>query len=96
MLARLFSRVECVVVVAPPIAEAAETQILSAAADDVLLIIDTAASRLRDAAESIRLLKGVHAKLFGAVLIKIKAATGIAMIGSWRWPTHTAPYNDDE
>ena len=74
LLARLFSRVECVVVAAPPISGAAETQILSAAADDVLLIIDTAASRLRDAAVSIRLGEGVDAKLFGAVLIE--AATG--------------------
>jgi succinoglycan biosynthesis transport protein ExoP len=57
LLARLDDRAECVVVAAPPISEAAETQILCAAADGVLLVVDSSASRVPDAAESVRVLE---------------------------------------
>jgi Mrp family chromosome partitioning ATPase len=57
LLARLSHRADCVVVAAPPISEAAETQILCAAADGVLLVIDSSASRVQDAADSIALLE---------------------------------------
>ena len=59
LLARLDDRAECAVVAAPPISEAAETQILCAAADGVLLVIDGSASRVQDAAESVTLLEAI-------------------------------------
>ena len=59
LLARLSHRAECVVVAAPPISEAAETQILCAAADGILLVVDASASRVQDAAESVRLLEAM-------------------------------------
>jgi len=82
LLAQLDHRADCVVVAAPPISEAAETQILCAAADGVLLVIDSSASRVHDAADSVTLLEATSSpecstrtagrrgtKLIGTVLI---------------------------
>ena len=84
LLAQLAHRADCVVVAAPPISEAAETQILCAAADGVLLVIDSSASRVHDAADSVTLLEATSSpecstrtagrrgtKLIGTVLIDV-------------------------
>ena len=61
------------VVAAPPISEAAETQILCAAADGVVLVIDSSASRVHDAADAVTLLQATSS---------CDCATGKAMSGA--------------
>jgi tyrosine-protein kinase Etk/Wzc len=69
LLLRLADRAECVVIAAPPIADAAETQILCAAVDGVLMVVDSSVSRVQDTAESVTLLQTTTSKLLGTVLI---------------------------
>ncbi|MBJ8344003.1 hypothetical protein [Antrihabitans sp. YC2-6] len=69
LIGRLHEVSELVVLAAPPITTAAEAQVLCAAADAVLLVIDKPAARVADVRESLELLAHVDGRLLGTVLI---------------------------
>ncbi|MEN0139110.1 MAG: hypothetical protein AAGC80_28425 [Rhodococcus sp. (in: high G+C Gram-positive bacteria)] len=58
-----------VVIEAPPITEAAEAQVICAAADAVLLVVERGTTRVPETAEACRLLGQVESRLLGAVII---------------------------
>lgn len=76
VFSRLREQADLVVVYAPPITEAAETQVLCAVADGVLLAIDSKRSRAGDASEAVTTLESSRARLLGSVLINSDSATG--------------------
>lgn len=59
---------DLVIIEAPPINDAAESQVLCAAADRVVLVIEQNTTRAADAAEACRLLEQVDATVLGAVM----------------------------
>jgi Mrp family chromosome partitioning ATPase len=93
LLTRFKRQAEFIVILAPPITEAAESQILCAVADGVLLVIDSHASKVPDTTAALSILKSFKAKLMGSVLTNVarsswqvrkpaKAARGTIDFGS--------------
>ena len=76
LLARLTEEFDFVVIAAPPITDAAESQILCAAGDGVLLVVDASKSRTTDIAEASALLTSFGARLIGSVLSGTSRARG--------------------
>ncbi|MBC2642972.1 MULTISPECIES: hypothetical protein [unclassified Rhodococcus (in: high G+C Gram-positive bacteria)] len=60
---------DVVVVEAPPITEAAEAQVMCAAADAVVLVVERGTTRVPETVEACRLLGQVGSRLLGAVII---------------------------
>jgi Mrp family chromosome partitioning ATPase len=69
IISRLKRRADFVVIAAPPVSEAAETQVLCAATDGVLLVVDSSVSRVRDTVESVNLLEAAGVRVVGTVLV---------------------------
>lgn len=67
---------DLVVVDTPPIIEAAEAQVICAAVDGTILVIEEDATRATDAAEADRLLNQVDAVQLGVVLVGSPIASG--------------------
>lgn len=59
---------DLLVIQAPPITEAAEAQVICAAADRTILVIEESATRVTDAAEACRMLEQVEASILGVVI----------------------------
>jgi polysaccharide biosynthesis transport protein len=59
---------DLIVIQAPPITEAAEAQVVCAAADQTILVIEDSATRVPDAVEACQMLEQVEARILGVVL----------------------------
>lgn len=70
---------DLVVIEAPPINEAAESQVVCAVADQVVLVIEQNATRATDAAETCRLLEQVDATVLGVVMTDLGSAAEIPL-----------------
>jgi Mrp family chromosome partitioning ATPase len=92
LLARLTEEFDFVVVAAPPITDAAESQILCAAGDGVLLVVDASKSRTTDIAEASALLTSFGARLIGSVLSGTSRARGFTSRAGK--PATAAPRSD--
>lgn len=69
LLQQARSIADVVVVEAPPITEAAEAQVICAAADAVVLVVERRSTRVPETVEACRLLGQVESRLLGAVII---------------------------
>jgi len=69
VLNKLRTGADNIIVVAPSIAETAETQLVCAAADVTILVVTRGSSRVDDVTSAAETLEKVHAALLGAVLI---------------------------
>ncbi|OUS92456.1 hypothetical protein [Rhodococcus sp. NCIMB 12038] len=69
LLQQAHSVADVVVVEAPPITEAAEAQVICAAADAVVLVVERGTTRVPETVEACRLLGQVESRLLGAVII---------------------------
>ncbi|MGX1804449.1 hypothetical protein ACWIGI_01935 [Nocardia sp. NPDC055321] len=76
LLAALHERADFVVIMAPPVLEAVETQVIAAAAGSTVLILDRAAARTGPARAAIRVLAAADATVLGAVLIDARDSGG--------------------
>jgi polysaccharide biosynthesis transport protein len=76
LFSRLRERADFVVVIAPPITEAAEAQVLCAVADGVLLVVDAQSSRVHDATEAAGILRSFKARLLGTVMTDARSTPG--------------------
>lgn len=76
-LDQLREHADFIVVIAPPITEAAESQVLCSVADGVLLVIDSKSSRVPDATEATAILRSFKAPLLGAVLTNVSRRTSV-------------------
>ena len=70
LLSALGKRADLVVVIAPPVVQTAESQVVCAAADSTLLVIERSVTRTADVVEGKRLLEQVGGAIVGAVLIE--------------------------
>ncbi|MFH5232746.1 oligosaccharide flippase family protein [Antrihabitans spumae] len=68
----LLAQFDLVVVAAPALLDAAETQVICAATGQAVLVLETAASRSNEAREALRLLDQVDTTLLGSVLIDVR------------------------
>lgn len=66
---------DLVVIQAPPITEAAEAQVICAAADRTILVIEESATRVTDAAEACQMLVQVEASILGVVITGARRET---------------------
>jgi succinoglycan biosynthesis transport protein ExoP len=83
---------DLVIIECPPINEAAESQVVCATADRVVLVIEQDATRAADAAEACQLLEQVDATLLGVVMTgRGPAAENPLPIGSPDTPTPPTP-----
>lgn len=72
LVEQLLAQFDLVVVAAPSLLDAAETQVICAATGQALLVLETAAARSNEAKESLRLLDQVDTSLLGSVLIDVR------------------------
>lgn len=73
---------DLVVVAAPPIIEAAESQVICATADRTILVVEENSTRAADAVEACQLLEQVEATLLGVVIIRSRSGdvpSGLAL-----------------
>ena len=61
---------DLVVLDAPPVIEAAESQIVCATADSTIVVVDEGVTRGSDAGDACRLLASVHASVIGVVIVQ--------------------------
>ncbi|SEC17577.1 hypothetical protein [Rhodococcus koreensis] len=80
LLQHAHSIADMVVVEAPPITEAAEAQVICAAADAVVLVVERRRTRVPETVEACRLLGQVESRLLGAVIIDPRCARRSAPI----------------
>ncbi|MGH4012318.1 MAG: hypothetical protein ACRDTH_29845 [Pseudonocardiaceae bacterium] len=68
LVARAKAVADLIVIQVPPITEAAEAQVICAAADRTILVIEDSATRVTDAVEACQMLEQVEASILGVVL----------------------------
>ncbi|MEU0542772.1 hypothetical protein ABZ319_23165 [Nocardia sp. NPDC005978] len=92
LLDALHERADFVVIMAPPVLEAVETQVIAAAAGSTVLILDRATARTGPARKAIRVLAAVDAAVLGAVLIDVRGEASATEPGAIaRVPAIEAP-----
>ncbi|MFI6865278.1 hypothetical protein [Nocardia sp. NPDC050406] len=89
LLTMLHDRADFVVVVAPPVLEAVETQILTAAAEVTVLVCDRATTRIGEARRALRMLRAVDTNVLGAVLVDTGGASSSTAAASAPAPSVT-------
>ncbi|MBL1074072.1 hypothetical protein JK358_06655 [Nocardia sp. 2] len=76
LLTLLHGRADLVVIIAPPVLDAVEAQVLAAASALTVLVFDRGVTKAGDARRAERVLAAVDAKVLGAVLISVEESTG--------------------
>ena len=89
LLSELRHRADLVVVIAPPITETAESQVVCAATDATLLVVERSVTKTADVNEARRLLRQVDARMTGAVLVE-KGAESMKPVW-WTTPPAESP-----
>lgn len=86
LLAKLRERADLVIVIAPSIVETAEAQVVCAAADTTLLVVERSVTMTGDVNEAKRLIMQVDGGIAGAVLID----KGVGSSGRSAWTARSA------
>ncbi|RJO75600.1 hypothetical protein D5S18_14320 [Nocardia panacis] len=82
LLSRLYDRADLVVIAAPPVLDAVEAQVITAAAGCTVLVLERSAARVGDARRTRRILEAVDAHLLGAVLVRARKQGKTVAAGS--------------
>lgn len=94
LVRRATSVADLVVIEAPAIVEAAESQVICATADRTILVIEENATRAGDAVEACQLLEQVEATLLGVVLIKSPSSRVHPPTGHQEMPAASTPVSE--
>jgi Mrp family chromosome partitioning ATPase len=85
---------DLVVIEAPSIIEAAEGQVICAAADRTILVVEENATRAGDAAEACQILEQVEATVLGVVIIESPSGRSRPPAGTSDTPAPPVPATD--
>jgi capsular polysaccharide biosynthesis protein len=75
LLDELRTQADTIIIVAPPLTDSAETQVICGAADSTILVVATDSSRSKEVDSAREALDQAHATLLGAVLIDVANPT---------------------